>query len=118
MKKLFFLLVITTVLICSSTFGQSQTQNKFYYAEAVMASTSDGIGCNIDFGKDYVIPVEKKDEIIKKIREFKNGVDIVNYLSDLGWEYVDKQVVFEVVPRINYQAVQSRYWIYTFRKLK
>jgi len=27
MKKLFFLLVITTVLICSSTFGQSQTQN-------------------------------------------------------------------------------------------
>jgi len=42
------------------------------------------------------------------------AVDIINYLSDMGWEYVDKQVAYEFL----LQQIPTHDYYYTFRKLK
>lgn len=117
MKKLLFLLVITTVLIPSNIFGQSNSTDKYIYSEALLVSSSNGIQSSISFGQDGIIQVEKKDEIIKKIKEFKDGVDIMNYLSNLDWEYVDKQVQFQIINN-GRNITTTIYWFYTFRKKK
>ena len=73
---------------------------------------------NIDFGKNIEVLIENKDEIIKKVNSLTNGQDILNYMTDKNWEYVDKQVICVVLPYVNNNIMTSWNYIYTFRKQK
>lgn len=110
-----FLFVITTLIISQNIFAQSSSTDKYIYAEALLVSSSDGIKSSISFGQDGMIQIEKKDEILKKITEFKDGVDIMNYMSNLDWEYVDKQIQFQII-NDGRTITTTIYWFYTFRK--
>lgn len=115
MKKIFLLITIVSICMISKTFGQSELTDKYYYAEVLLSEQpSTGITIIPNFGKDYPSLDEKKEEIIIKVKEFTNGVDIMNYMSDLGWEYVGKQVQWQY--GINKTAITRSY--YTFRKIK
>ena len=69
--------------------GQTNSTGKYYYAEVIFEQSNMNSkikSSNINFGTDYSIQVEKKDEIISKVSSLKSVVDVKNYLSDIGWE--------------------------------
>jgi hypothetical protein len=99
------------------SFGQSNVPPKYIYAEAWVNQTPSGLTCSIDFGNENITPIDKKDEIIKKVAAYKNPTDIMNYMNDLGWEYLDKIVILHTKEE-NGRINTSLYWILTFRKLK
>lgn len=48
---------------------------------------------SFNIGTDYPVTIENKDEMKKKVSTYKDGMDVTNYLADLGWEYLDKQII-------------------------
>lgn len=134
MKKLqlfsLYLLVISTFLISSDTYGQTRTPVKYYYYAEVRITantstiTEGELTVFVDFGKDYYtssMQPKALQMLATKIKTFKNGVDIQNCMSDEGWEYVDKQVQHESTQiKGNTMTVFTNYIFmnYTFRKVK
>jgi len=105
-------MVIIFSMVC---IGMAQTnnanQNKYEFAEAMIRWNGFGkwMTTEIDFGTSVNIADAKREEIQNKVRLMKNGVDIMNYMSEEGWDYVDKGLVY----------LQNTSWcVYTFRKLK
>jgi len=114
MKKLFFLLAIVSTCMVSNTFGQTESTDKYYYVEVILSEQLKGVYTITSFGVDFPTIDEKKDEMIKKLEVLKNGVDILNYMSDLDWVYVDKQVQY--IFGQNQTSITKSF--YTFRKIK
>lgn len=97
-----------SVLFATVLFGQTNSASKYYYAEVTLhiGGFNKHKSTSISFGTDYSIPVEKKTEISEKVNTLKEGVDIKNYLNEMGWEYVD------IVSMVFNDMVV----VYTFRK--
>lgn len=110
MKKKLFLLTIITIFISVMTFAQAPLSGKYNYAEVTirLGGFNKHKGTSINFGTDYSFPVEKKEEIVTKVNSFKEAVDIKNYLSEKGWEYVD----------VHSMLFAEMVVVYIFRKTK
>lgn len=117
MKNILIIAVIVTFLSSFNSFGQTESTIKYYYAQVFITETSQGKNARINFGEDYPIIVDQKDEITKKVSSFKNVIDIMNYLSDQDWEYVEND--FEIrVMNDNVRESSSVFSYYTFKKVK
>ena len=112
-----YLLAISFSLISFATFGQSKLPEKYYYSEVMMSTTNTGQTNRVSFGNNPIIPTEKKEEMIGKIKEFQSGVDVLNYMSDEGWEFVAKNSQHETI-LIGTKYYAYIYMDYTFKKLK
>ena len=102
------IIILTIVLLSVSSFCFSQnTEKKYQYVVVTIEAVQSGKWkeTTVDFGTDYLIDVDKKDEIIKKLKTFHDGVDVLNYLGSMGWEYIDRQILFS-----------NTFYVYTFRK--
>lgn len=102
------ILLLTLMVLSTLTFGFSQdTGKKYQYVVVTIeaASTGKWKETAVDFGTDYPVVIDKKDEIITKIKTFHDGVDVLNYLGSMGWEYIDRQILFS-----------NTFYVYTFRK--
>lgn len=110
MKKKLLSGIIILFFLSVVCYGQTNTPGKYAYAEVTLhiGAFNKHKTTAISFGTDYPAQVEKKEEITGKIISFKEGVDIKNYMNDMGWEYVDQQNLL-----FNDMIV-----VYTFRKPK
>ena len=91
--------------------AKSTDKNTYVFAEAMIRwnGFQKWMTTELDLGTNFNIVDTKREEIQNKVRAMKNGVDIMNYLSEEGWEYVDKQIVW---------LTNTSWCVYTFRKLK
>ncbi len=113
----YYLLALTAFLISFNTFGQSLSPNKYNYVEVTFMQASE-LKIFVSFGNEFTtVPDEKRQEIALKIKEFNSGAAILNYMSDIGWEYTDKQIVQTSV-LIGSKYLNITYVYYTFRKLR
>lgn len=113
MKKLILLISILFLLSFSNDL-YSQTNNaaaNYIYAEGFIKFSGMGKhkDTDVNFGSKYNIVVNDKNEIIDKAKEFETGVDLMNYMSDKGWECFNTQIIL---------STNLTFYVYNFRKLK
>lgn len=102
------IVLFTVIILTISTFSFSQnTVKKYQYVVVTIEAGTSGKWkqTEADFGTDYPVAVDKKEEMIAKIRTFHDGVDVLNYLGSMGWEYTDRQILFS-----------NTFYVYTFKK--
>ncbi|MCX7550287.1 hypothetical protein [Xanthomarina sp. F2636L] len=113
MKKILMVFSLLFLMNVSNKM-YSQTSDKttnYIYAEGSVkfAATGKHKETDINFGSKYTVEVNDKEEIIKKVKEFESGVDLMNYMSEKGWECFNTQIIL---------STYVTFYTYNFRKLK
>lgn len=117
MKYHLFFTAVVIFMLTLNSFGQEEKTREYCYAQVFITETSQGKSVIMNFGEEYPIQVEQKDEISKKVSSYKNIVDIMNYLSDQGWEFVEHDFEIRVMSD-NVRSSSHVFSYYTFRKAK
>ena len=97
MKKSFWLIFSIFAVMSLNSLGQTVSVEKYYYAEVLQVTSSGKMETVISFGAKNIFPVENKEEIVKKITECIEPTDIMNYMGDYGWEYVDNSIQLKII---------------------
>ncbi|MEI7983525.1 MAG: hypothetical protein WCI71_17880 [Bacteroidota bacterium] len=110
-----FITLIVMLLGFIFVYGQTKDEpspkNIYVYAEAMIRWNGFGkwMTTEVDFGTNVNVVDVNREEIENKVNIFKNGVDIMNYLSAQGWEMASRDET----------RLGNTSWVtYTFRKLK
>src|SRR5687768_1567552 len=84
MKKCLVLFVIVSCFLTPST--SAQKVDKYFQLSTFFKNK--GINVHIDFGKDSTLFAFKDESVKEKIllaRKFSTTIDVLNYISGLGW---------------------------------
>lgn len=123
MKNKLFLFILLSMLCLNLGFSQTKdstdktnaavdsTKRTYVFCEAMVRYNIYGkyMKTECDFGTYYNVVDAKREESENKVRSFKNGVDIMNFLSEDGWEYLQTTSNF---------VGNTQFVVYTFRKVK
>ena len=99
MKKK-YILIICACILSTTTFSQLVTKgtesaantanNKYGYAVGVLRFNNVGVhlGTAIEFGKANFFEIKDKFEYQKNAKAIDQGIDLINFMSTMGWELV------------------------------
>ena len=101
-------------LFSSNETAFAQTANSetnYIYAEGGIRYSGTGKHKEtyISFGDKYEAKVPEREEIENTCSKFENGVDMLNFMNDKGWECFDTQIIL---------STYVTFYMYYFRKPK
>lgn len=114
MKKIMILMLL---MVSMSTYAQSSQKEKMYYYYCILSyelKWGDYYG-NLLSDDDYKICDENNSPI-----SFKNNMQILNYMSKLGWEFVSEDASSFIIRKMvnNDEEVKSGLNLLTSKEVK
>lgn len=103
--------LLISFIFCFASVSLATAQNKVerYCKISVFDKKNGTEKIVIDFGKDQIFSDTSMATKLGKVNAFHNSIDALNYMSSLGWEYVNTtSAVASYAPYYNY--------VYLFKK--
>lgn len=98
MKKIFCLLLLSCLFICNSVAQENVSSESFVYCELQGKSKTfkNKVTVNIDMGQRVKTFSRKNRKLVdenNKPIEFNSMIDAMNYMGQMGWEFVQAYAV-------------------------